>query len=393
MNKLTPIALAIAGCGLIGACGTTPPARQELAMQPLLRIDQGTRAGNQIGTWNRLGRYHQERGQLSLALGAYAQSLALDSRQLEARSAVAAIEARQGRLEAAREQLQALAADYPGEAQPHTNLGYVQYLMGDYAGAIGTLRKAMALGAGPKAYENLQLAETAARENGQPEAAALAAAIRTQPGPLIPAAGADTPASTGAGAAETYAVALRPEDAPPPASEASATPDAGQLHRTSRMELVELRPNVYELKLRPAVTALPALLPTAVKTAVPASAASAASSAAARRARIEVANGNGATGMARRVRELLLLSGIPVDRLSNDKPYRQQLTTIQYGPGYASQAAELQSALQGKAALEASDRLQAVDLRLVLGKDAPATLAAAGRSADAALMASTGGSD
>lgn len=376
MNKLTPLALAIAGCGLIGACGTTPPARQPLAMQPLLRIDQGTRAGNQIGTWNRLARYHQERGQLSLALGAYAQSLALDPRQLEARSAVAAIEARQGRLEAARQQLQALAADYPGEAQPHTNLGYVQYLMGDYAGAIGTLRKAMALGAGPKAYENLQLAETAARENGLPEAAALAAALKTQPGPLIPAAGA----------AETDAMALKPDDAAPPAGEASATPDAGQLHRTSRMELVELRPNVFELKLRPAVTALPAVLAAVVPAAAPASAA-------ARRARIEVANGNGATGMARRVRELLVLSGIPVDRLSNDKPYRQQLTTIQYGPGYASQAAELQSALQGKAALEASDKLQAVDLRLVLGKDAPATLAAAGLSADAARMASAGGAD
>ncbi|WP_256081690.1 LytR C-terminal domain-containing protein [Massilia sp. YIM B04103] len=387
MNKLKPIAFAIAGCGLISAC-STPPARQELTMQPVLRIDQGTRAGNQVATWNRLGRYHQERGQLSLALGAYAQSLALDSHQLEARSALAAIEARQGRLEAAREQLQALAVDFPAEAQPQTNLGYVQYLMGDYAGAIGTLRKAMALGAGPKAYANLQLAETAARENGQPEAAALAAAIRMQPGTVSPALAAATPAS--ASAAETYAAAPPPESSAPPASEASATPDAGQLHRTSRMELVELKPNVYELKLRPVVTALPVVVPSVTKAAA---SLSAAASAAARRARIEVANGNGATGMARRVRELLVLSGIPVDRLSNDKPYRQQITTIQYGPGYASQAAELQSSLQGKAALEASDKLQTVDLRLVLGKDAQATLAAAGQTADAALMASTGGSE
>ncbi|NVD97144.1 LytR C-terminal domain-containing protein [Massilia sp. BJB1822] len=384
MNKLKPIAFAIAGCGLIGAC-STPPARQELTMQPVLRIDSGTRAGNQIGTWNRLGRYHQERGQLSLALGAYAQSLALDPRQLEARSALAAIEARQGRLEAAREQLQALAADYPAEAQPHTNLGYVQYLMGDYAGAIGTLRKAMALGAGPKAYENLQLAETAARENGLPEAAALAAAIKTQPGAISPALAVASLAS----AAEAYAAAPATESSAPPLSEASATPDAGQLHRTSRMELVELKPNVYELKLRPVVTALPMVAAVAAKAPAPGTAAGTA----ARRARIEVANGNGATGMARRVRELLVLSGIPVDRLSNDKPYRQQITTIQYGPDYASQAAELKSALQGKAVLEASDKLQAVDLRLVLGKDAQATLAAAGQTADAALMASTGGSD
>ena len=157
MIKLKPVALAVMGCGLLQGCGAPPPARP-LAVQAVVR---GEMPGNQAASWNRLARFHHERGQLALALGAYAQSLALDANQLEARNAVAVIEAQQGHLESARKALVALVNDYPGEAQPHTNLGYVQYLMGDNAGASQTLRRAMALGAGPKAFQNLQLAEAA----------------------------------------------------------------------------------------------------------------------------------------------------------------------------------------------------------------------------------------
>src|SRR5262245_26363798 len=46
---------------------------------------------------------------------------------------------------------------------PHTNLGYVYYLEGDFASAKRTLQRAMALGGGPKAFQNLQMAENAER--------------------------------------------------------------------------------------------------------------------------------------------------------------------------------------------------------------------------------------
>ena len=86
--KLKPVVLAVIGGGLLlQGCGA-PPSRP-LAMQPVMRVSQD----NQVASWNRLGRFHHERGQLSLALGAYAQSLSLDANQLEARNAVAVIEA------------------------------------------------------------------------------------------------------------------------------------------------------------------------------------------------------------------------------------------------------------------------------------------------------------
>lgn len=481
MIKLKPIALAAMGCGLLSACSAPPPSRP-LAMQPVVRGDM---PGNQAASWNRLARFHHERGQLALALGAYAQSLALDANQLEARNAVAVIEAQRGDLESARKALVALVNDYPGEAQPHTNLGYVLYLMGDNAGASQTLRRAMALGAGPKAFQNLQLAEAAMGKSpgaedaqlaaanaashaaAQPAVAAVAAAAPTAaaaalapsvvplaapavasaapsapapaaptksaaPNVAAPAAAASPTTSVAPAAAPAPAAAVAPAvvavtapvstQAPvmptipartmaaPLAAAPLATvnaaplqvlPDTPNVTRSTpeqltalpssreianHMELVKLSANVYELKAR--VAADPVVAPAPVVAAVaPKPAAQAVPKAEkVRMARLEVANGNGVNGMARRFRSLLGQMGIPVERLSNDKPYKQIATTIQYSPGFEKQAASLQKALQGKAQLT-SKQLAASDVRLVLGKDARVSLTAATEAAGLSLVA------
>jgi tetratricopeptide (TPR) repeat protein len=447
-------------------------------MQPVVRGDM---PGNQAASWNRLARFHHERGQLALALGAYAQSLALDANQLEARNAVAVIEAQRGDLESARKALVALVNDYPGEAQPHTNLGYVMYLMGDNAGASQVLRRAMALGAGPKAFQNLQLAEAAmgkapsaedaqlAAAHAAPRAAAQpAAAPATAPAPaavapsVVPLAAPAT-ASTGstpsAAAPAAQAAPAAPSAAAMPAATVAApsvapasaatvavvapavvavtapvatpvpamptipvrkmaapleaaplaaakpvpiqvVPDTPNATRSapeqltvlpssreiaSHMELVKLNANVYELKAR--VAADPVMAAAPVVAVAPKPAVQAVPKAEkVRMARLEVSNGNGVTGMARRFRSLLGQMGIPVDRLSNDKPYKQVATTIQYSPGFEKQAASLQKALQGKAQLT-SKQLAASDVRLVLGKDARVSLTAATEAAGLSLVA------
>jgi hypothetical protein len=81
--------------------------------------------------------------------------------------------------------------------------------------------------------------------------------------------------------------------------------------------------------------------------------------------------------MAMLARQLVNLHGIAVSRLSNERPYRQQQTQIQYPPGWHRQAQALKDALHGHAILVRDARLPAnADLRLVLGKDAilPMTL-------------------
>ncbi|MTW11277.1 hypothetical protein GM658_11800 [Pseudoduganella eburnea] len=478
MIKLKPIALAAMGCGLLSACSAPPPSRP-LALQPVVRGDM---PGNQAASWNRLARFHHERGQLALALGAYAQSLALDSNQLEARNAVAVIEAQRGDLESARKALVALVNDYPGEAQPHTNLGYVLYLMGDNAGASQVLRRAMALGAGPKAFQNLQLAEAAMGKAPSAEDAQLAAAHAAPRAAEPPvsataatASGADAApsvvplaaplaASSGAmpsataraaqaapaalpAAATPVAATAAPSVAPAPAPATVAAvapavvavtapvptpapvmptvpvrkmaapleaaplaaakpapiqivPDTPNATRSApdqltvlpssreianHMELVKLNASVYELKARvapdPVIASAPvaAVVPKPAVQAVP-------KAEKVRMVRLEVANGNGVTGMARRFRSLLGQMGIPVDRLSNDKPYKQVATTIQYSPGFEKQAASLQKALQGKAQLT-SKQLASSDVRLVLGKDARVSLTAATEAAGLSLVA------
>ena len=411
MIKLTPIALAAMGCGLIQGCATPPPSRP-LAVQPVVR---GEMPGNQAASWNRLARFHHERGHMALALGAYAQSLALDANQLEARNAVAVIEAQQGNLESARKALVALVNDYPGEAQPHTNLGYVQYLMGDYAGSAQTLRRAMALGAGPKAFQNLQLAEAAMGKApgagpqqlaASPAAAVPVAAAPAAVAPSVVAAPAAAPSDVAPSvvAAEVAKpnTALLAEAEPAPAAtsaprkepqQLSVLPSPSAREIAGRMELIKIAGNVYELKARvaaepaaaPVIPAAPNIASVAPKPAVQA----VAQADKVRMARLEVSNGNGVTGMARRFRGLLGQMGIPVERLSNSRPYNQVTTIIQYSPGFEKQAASLQKALQGKAQLS-SKQLTASDVRLVLGKDAPVSMAAVSEAIAASQVAMHG---
>ncbi|MCV5951464.1 LytR C-terminal domain-containing protein, partial [Escherichia coli] len=71
-------------------------------------------------------------------------------------------------------------------------------------------------------------------------------------------------------------------------------------------------------------------------TAVPAPATTRPPAQATRRpaARIELSNGNGAEGFAAKVRAWLAWLGVKVDRLTNQRPYRQGITVVQYRDGY-----------------------------------------------------------
>ncbi|MGO4469410.1 LytR C-terminal domain-containing protein, partial [Pseudoduganella sp. RAF53_2] len=216
-----------------------------------------------------------------------------------------------------------------------------------------------------------------------PAAAPLASGIPSAPAALQPQAPV----------AESTEPAPEPYVQRAPKATMSIT-DPTQL--ASRMELVQLSPNVFELKQRVAVaasaaagsaTAPAAAIPLAKQEPKAAQAALAAMPKATKvqMARLEISNGNGVTGMAKRFRSMLGQIGIPVDRLSNDKPYRQVATTIQYSPGFEKQAESLQKALQGKAQL-ASRQLQASDVRIVLGKDAQQSLTAATEAAGLTLV-------
>jgi hypothetical protein len=91
--------------------------------------------------------------------------------------------------------------------------------------------------------------------------------------------------------------------------------------------------------------------------------------------RLEVANGNGVTGMARYVGRLLAAEGLPRARLSNQKPYVEPRTRVEYRAGFEPQARALSERLPGRPGVAVASALRPVtDVRVVLGRDLPRTL-------------------
>jgi len=324
----------IAGALLLQACATQQ-APNALTVQPTLQVRHGT--SETADAYYQLGRHHQSQGDLELALSGYNYAIARDARHLDARIAAAAIHAGQGRLDQARAMMLAVVADYPDASQAHNNLGYIEYLRGEHAAAARAMRRALKLDRlNERARNNLLLVENA-----------LAAAA---PVP-VPAA----PVSVAAQAAEAPVPA--PLQAAPGSVAAQAEP------APPRLELVRLDPNVYELKMPKAAAPAPQVPQAQLAAAPP-------------RSRLEVSNADGTPGLARKVGALLGKQGMPVARLTNQRPYGQQATRIVYRPAHAAQAEALRKVVEGPVVMSASMPAGSyADVRLVLGRDTQRAMA------------------
>lgn len=417
MFTLRPIVIALGAC-MLQAC-VAPPTQKELAMQPVLRVRHS--ADQTAATYYQLGKYHQERGNVDLARAAYAYSVELDGRQLEARNALAAIHAQQGRLEDAKVLLLQLVAEYPAVAHPYNNLGYVQYLQGNYDAAVSTLQRALVLDSGnPRTRNNLQAAKVELAKLGERPAVALAsapAAIDTQ-GVLPAEATANTtanrkdemtvmaasthapvpaPSPVPVSAVQRPAESVLSSPAPAPRTQELAVAIPPSVPQT-RMEVVQVVPNVFELRPKPAMAPVVVekqvertIVATATPVPTPVITPALALAAAAKPSRVEIANGNGITGMAKRIKGVLGRYGIAVSRLTNDRPFKQLDTKIQYRTGYEQAAEGLKLALRGHAVVVPVNNLSGnTDVRLVLGKDAVAHMALIEEWANQSQLASSG---
>ena len=424
MFVLRPIVVAMGAC-LLQACMTPPHARDEvaasapitaptatpatvaetpkLAVQPVMRVSHS--ANQSAATFYQLGKYHSERGNLDFARSAYEASLTLDGQQLDARSALAALDATQGKLDAAKDLLIQIVADFPDVAYPYNNLGYVYYLQSNFEAAERTLQRAIALDAGnERTRNNLNAVNIALARLGNRDTLALAQPAAQLPQeikpltlPLVQADPADQQVVKSS-APVAVAVAVAVEAA---AELAAAAPIetrtqglaiisppleqvAVRVEPQARMEVVQIVPYVFELRLKQPI---PPVLAD-VKPAKPEFASAVADVLAtvppsvpmrvipSKTSRIEVANGNGVTGMAKRISNVLNRQGISVSRLSNELPYKQLETKIHYRAGFEKTAANLKDALKGHAVAVLTPTLSAnSDVRLVLGRDAIAHMA------------------
>ncbi|MCQ4145158.1 LytR C-terminal domain-containing protein [Vogesella sp. AC12] len=369
--KNTPLLLSLLCCvPLLQSCESVPP-KQAWGFQPLLKVRHGNESP---AAYYQLGRYYQGQNRSDLAIPAFQQALVLDKHYAEAHNALGSLYAGRRQFELAIMEFQLALAAAPDTAHFYNNLGYAYYLQGRPIEAAAALEKAAALKPGDaKITTNLNLAlaqKTKAELMQQAFTPATASPPASTASNVAPPPVAQ-PVTEATVAVPVLAPASTPAavEAIAPAPSLPATPPLVAEPAPVIAPLPSLQPAPVERQqaVEPAAPTMLAAAQPALPTDTPPLA---------RAALYEVSNGNGITGMARRVNQALLAQGHPAARLTNSKPFRQPVTVVEYRPGYAGMAARLSASLPLKPAItEKVDLRQSTDVRLVLGRDVMTHLA------------------
>ena len=317
-----PVKFVIALCSplLAGGCALFKSnSSAQVARTPVATVTHSPAVGDAN---YEMGRAYQNRFQYDAAIAAYRKALKDNPRNAEARNALGVIYASQGKHEQAINELMAALAIAPTASHIQNNLGYAYLLTGRNGDAMEVLKVAAGMDpANQRVRENLKDAEKRL--------------------------GIETPV------AQTLPpVAAAPEKLPP--TERSADP--------SGPSLVSVAPNIFELRQHlPRVTAsAPAISPVAP----------AVSPLEQTSVKLEVANGSGVSGLAKRTSSSLQQKGYVIARLTNQVPYNQATTEIQYRRGQENQARRLNTLLAVQAnVVESSHLSPAVGVRILLGRD------------------------
>ncbi len=332
MKRTIVIAIDAALCTfLVAGCASQklPPPQ----IKPVLEVRH---SGVQASGYYELGRFLQEQQRYGDAVVAYRKALELDPKHVDAHNGLGTVYALLGQYAEAHIEFGEALALAPDNATVLNNIGYTFLLERKPVQAIGPLTRATELVPQSTRYTaNLQIAinDPTVRKNQNEQ-------NNQSPGPAEALAASAAPATFDAVAA------------PPQAASPSNQPMA---ETAGSVRLVSIGPNAFEL-----VIAKP-LAPKPMLAALPASQA---------RLGIEVSNGNGTTGMARRVGEQLKKAGMQVARLTNQIPYGEYTTRVEYRPGHELAAQDLSWRVPGRPPVVASIALRKdVDLRLVLGRE------------------------
>jgi tetratricopeptide (TPR) repeat protein len=393
---------------LLSSCATTQPAgKQSWNIQPVYKVNN--RAVDSPDAMYQLGRYYQGQRRYDQAAEAYHHALEADGGFVEAHNGLGVIYSMQRRYDEAITEFRTAISQAPTAAHLYNNLGHALYLKGDYPEAVAALTQAASLDPkNPRTLNNLALAYAKAGEaeksrqvfamaaNQASSDAALAAstpheqAVASQPAPIESDSGAK-PASSPSVVVTPVSPdqSVDPQPAPvesrPDIQQAVATQapsvqtlalpkDRGVISSAavvpvapteSRVETAQTSPKVNEASERAEPVQAAAIV--ATTESVPEAAVAQAESI---RRHLEISNGNGVTGMAKKIAYFLQESGYAKARLTNRKPFTVQTTQIQYRYGHQEDAEHLRSSLPGNTGIAPSNNLRAdINLRVVLGRD------------------------
>jgi len=331
-----------------------------------------------------LGRQQHLANRHAAAIASYHAALRLDPRHVNAANGLATLYAEQGNFAKAialwRELTDAPGApSAPGIAFLYSNLGYAHLLNGDYQQAIAALERACMLD--PLNYRAWRHLGSALEKLGQGERAQLmfkqASTLEQHDFKadyaLVKRGAVPRPAAgTGAGAVNIDVAAAT-------ASGWAAT------------EVRQSANGMFELRRTPPAAAADRPVAVAAVMAVPAAAAQdkpapakAVAAAGDKIPRLEIRNGNGATGMARSLARKMGDASLRVVRLSNENRFNVERTRIEYQGGFREAATRLAERF-GNATVTEVESCNNADMRLVIGRDLVRSKADARRIIKAAL--------
>ena len=357
--------LAVAGC-------TTPPPTQSAAWKVEAVFNVSNASGISEAHYA-IGRRHDRAQAWAMAVESYRKAVSVDPRNVEAHNALGVALSRAGQHDDAVASLRSAVALDPGRAHLHSNLGNALLRAGRSQEAIGELKQALVLNTRDAiARANLQLAVAQndstglARDNSGADSSAPQTQAVTDSMPVAPSAKVaanrfttvvtvhpKAPASTVTSAAVSMPLTMQVFDAPSvPSLEVPVT-------------------HTFESLTVLAGQGSPRPPPTSVPLPATARELSAPTFAVAGPPRIEIANGNGVTGMAARLGAFLRANGL-VDRalLSNVPPFDVSTTVVHYRAGFRDAAQQIvtRAPYRMELAAEAGGAFNA-DIRVVLGRD------------------------
>ena len=395
MNLRLLVIALIAALG--SSCASNDKPRSALKVEPVSTVRHG---GATAQSFYQLARYYHGQQRYAQAEAAYRKAIAADGAHADAYNGLAILYADRGQLERSVQTFSKALTIAPRLAYVHNNLGYAYLLQKRYDDAYAAVREALTLDpALVRGWSNLEQIATARSDTLLAEAAK---ARRLAALPENVVAGRLT-AGTDANAAPTMvvsppaAVAAGVEAATPPAIQLVESGAAGVLDArggtentvapvtaespvasrpvemaeppasTAKFVLVSANDEVT-LQVAPVAMMAPAPLP-----AEPSAAKriEAELNLAAFPVRLEVSNGNGVTGFAKRFAAVLRGNDVPVRRITNYDRFTVKESLVEFQPGYESAA----RALMLKANLEAQvqpakSARPGSDVRIVLGRDA-----------------------
>ena len=293
-----------------------------------------------------LGRSAQGAGQMALAEERYAQALILQPQHLGALNAMAVLYAQSDRVDQAIDMFRRTLALDPNAAHVHNNLGYALLLAGrlDESGAELKLARDLNPSNAQTGQNLAMLARSQQQALAGPQLVAVGSNVyelRDRPAAVMATAPIAVPAS--------FVAAVRMA----PAAQPAATAPVAVV-----MQPVAVAPVAV------------AMQPAAAPAFAPRKEAFALSSLPLQGVRLEVSNGVGVRHLARRTAERLSATGLVPARQTNQAPFQQAKTEIQFSAGQAQAAGALSAQFPVSVKTVASTRLlKNIQLRLVLGHD------------------------